>query len=45
MKGKCNLIAKAVRQLRPLAIRTKQCDVPRKQKDKGRSDGALRLSA
>jgi hypothetical protein len=45
MKGKRNPIAKAVRQLRPLAGETKRWDVPRKHKDKGRSDGALRLSA
>ena len=45
MKGKRNPVAKAVRRLRPLAIRTKRRDVPCKQKDKGRSDAALRLSA
>jgi hypothetical protein len=45
MKGKRNPVAKAVRRLRPLAIRSKRRDVPRKQKDKGRFDAALRLSA
>jgi hypothetical protein len=45
MKGKRNPVAKAVRRLRPLAIRSKRLDIPRKQKDKGRFDAALRISA
>jgi hypothetical protein len=45
MKGKRNPVAKAVRRLRPLAIREKRRDIPRKRKDKGRSDAAPRICA
>ena len=41
MQGKRNPIAKAVRRLRSLAIRTKRRDVSLQQKGKGRSDAAL----
>ncbi len=45
MTGKRNPVAKAVRRLRPLVIRSKRRDIPRRQKDKGRGDAALRRSA
>lgn len=43
MKGKRNPVAKAVRRLRPQAIRSKRSDIPRKRKDRGRHEAALRL--
>lgn len=45
MKGKRNPVAKAVRRLRPLVIRSKRRDAPRKLKDKGRAEAALRRCA